>query len=454
LAQYAREIDNVRAAIDWCFSPSGDSEIGVALTAAYAPVWLNLSLTAELRDRAEHALERVDANLSARTQMELQIALGISLIITLGSGERTRIVLTAALEIAECLDDLDAQVRTFWALWALYFNTGECRAAQSAAEQFSRAAIRTGDPAIVPVAQRAMGYTLQYAGNQREARHSLERALELNIDPRNQRYRLWFLYDQHVLARATLARSLWLQGFVDQAENVAQASLAGAQATEDKLTLCFVLGLAVCPLALMTGDRAAAELSIAMLIDTAARQSFTQYAMVGRGLAGMLLIERREFEAGTALLTTTLEMGERTGWTADSPTYLGILAQGFAGLGQIGKALATVDQALATADRRAERWYVAELLRIKGELLIQEATAQSVSAGEDCLKEALDVAQEQGALFWELRAAISLARLRVRQDRQDDARQVLAPVYDQFTEAFETADLRAARAILESCGPV
>ncbi|HJY47458.1 MAG TPA: winged helix-turn-helix domain-containing protein, partial [Stellaceae bacterium] len=160
MAEHAREIDNVRAAIDWCFSPSGDSGIGVALTAAYAPVWLNLSLTAELRDRAEHALERVDANLGARTQMELQIALGTCLTITLGSIERTRSVLTAALEIAECLDDLDAQVRAFWALWALYFNTGECGAAQSVAERFSRVASRTGDPGVISVADRVMGYTL------------------------------------------------------------------------------------------------------------------------------------------------------------------------------------------------------------------------------------------------------------------------------------------------------
>ena len=90
LAQYAREIDNVRTVIDWCFSPSGDSGIGVALTAAYAPVWLNLSLTAELRDRAEQALESVDASLSARTQMELQIALGTCLTITLVPYELTR----------------------------------------------------------------------------------------------------------------------------------------------------------------------------------------------------------------------------------------------------------------------------------------------------------------------------------------------------------------------------
>jgi predicted ATPase len=151
-------------------------------------------------------------------------------------------------------------------------------------------------------------------------------------------------------------------------------------------------------------------------------------------------------------MAATLDARTNSGWLACYTEYLGILAQGMAGLGQIGKALATVDQALARADRGAERWYVAELLRIKGEFLVQEATVQSVSAGVDCLKKALDVAQEQGALFWELRAAISLARLRVKQDRHDDARQALATVYDRFTEGFETADLRCAKAILESCG--
>jgi predicted ATPase/DNA-binding winged helix-turn-helix (wHTH) protein len=452
LAHYAREIDNVRAAIDWCFSPSGDSGIGVALTAAYAPVWLNLSLTAELRDRAERALESVDANLSARIQMELQIALGTCLTITLGSIERTRSVLTAALEIAERLDDLDAQVRAFWALWALYFNTGECGPAQSVAERFSRVASRTGDPGVISVADRVMGYTLQYLANHRAAQRCFERVLQMYVAPQRQRDKVWFLYDQRALTRAMLARSLWLQGFVDQAKSVAQASLTEAETANDKLTICFVLALAVSPVALMTGDLVTAERSLYMLIQTATRQSFTRYEMVGRCLEAALLIERREFEAGTALMVTTLDARANSGWLGRFTEYLGILAQGIAGLGQIGKALATVDQALATADRGAERWYVAELLRIKGELLIQEATAQCVSAAEDCFKKALDVAQEQGALFWELRAAISLARLRVRQDRHDDARQALAPVYDRFTEGFETADLRSARAILESCG--
>jgi predicted ATPase len=431
------------------FLAEWDPGICVSLTAAYLPVWLDLSLSAELRVRAERALKELDPNLnlSARLRMELQIALGTSLIITLGPVERTRIVLTSALDLAEGLDDSDVQVRALWALWALHFNTGECRAAQSAAERFSRAAFGTGDEGIAAVAHRAVGYTLQYGGNQREARCSLERALDLNVNPESRRPSLLFVYDQHVLARATLARSLWLQGFVNQAENVAQASLADAQAREDKLTLCFVLGLALCPLALATGDRAAAERWLTMPIDIATRRTFTQYEKVARGLEGMLRIEGGEFAAGTALLTTALDMGKRTGWTADAPTYLGYLARGFAGLGQIDKALATVDQALARAEQGGERWYVPELLRIKGEFLLR--TDQSSSAAEDCFLGAIDLARDQGALFWELRSALSLARLRERQARRDEAIRVLAPVYDRFTEGFATADLKQAKALLD-----
>jgi len=98
-----------------------------------------------------------------------------------------------------------------------------------------------------------------------------------------------------------LARSLWLQGFVDQAKSVAQASLIDAETANDKLTICFALALAVSPIALITGDLVTAERSLYMLIETATRQSFARYVMVGRCLEAALLIERREFEAGTAL---------------------------------------------------------------------------------------------------------------------------------------------------------
>jgi len=142
-----------------------------------------------------------------------------------------------------------------------------------------------------------------------------------------------------------LARPLLLQGLLDQAKNIAQASLVDAQTADDNLAICFVLLQAVCPVAIMTGDRTVAERAVPILIDVATRHSFPQYSLGGRCLEATLLIEHHEFEAGTALLTSTLEMGERTGWRMGHPSFLGTLAEGAAGLGQIAKGLAIVDQA-------------------------------------------------------------------------------------------------------------
>jgi predicted ATPase len=130
--------------------------------------------------------------------------------------------------------------------------------------------------------------------------------------------------------------------------------------------------------------------------------------------------------------------------------FLGVLAEGLAGLGQFPEALATVNEALERSDRTGEGWCVAELFRIKGELLLHVATGQSISEAEACFREALTMAHQQGALFWELRAAMGLARLKVQQDQPRGAQRLLAAVYDRFTEGFETADLRSARMLLET----
>ena len=451
MARYGREIENVRAALDWSFSPAGDRATGVVLTAAYAPVWLHCALVLECRERAERALDSLesDLNLSAPLRLRLHMALGIALILTMGSVERTRMVVAKALETAERLDDVDAQLRTLFTQWSIYFTTGECRAAQSTAEQFSLIARRTGDQAFVLVADRFIGNTLQYGGRQREAQNCFERVLELYVAPKNQRHMILFQYDQRVLARAMLARSLWLQGFVDRANDQARASLEEAQATDYGLTLCWVLHYAVCPVALMTGDLVAADRAVAMLIDLATSLDATFWKIVGRCLEGKLLIARREFGRGSVLLRSALDTCDQTEWRISYPEFMGALAEGLGGLGQLADGLVTVEEALASADRGGERYYVAELLRIKGELLLQEAGDQPVPATEDCFQAALDIAQEQGALFWELRAALSLAHLRIKQYRKDDARQILALVYDRYTEGFETADLKQAKALLE-----
>jgi predicted ATPase len=97
-----------------------------------------------------------------------------------------------------------------------------------------------------------------------------------------------------------------------------------------------------------------------------------------------------------------------------------------------------------------QQWYVPELLRIKGEVLLRQAGDRSAAAAEDCFGQAAEMAREQGALFWELRVALSLARLLHGQGRSADAMGILQPVYDRFTEGFETTDLRSARVLLDA----
>jgi predicted ATPase len=188
------------------------------------------------------------------------------------------------------------------------------------------------------------------------------------------------------------------------------------------------------------------------LTEYSTRHNSIYFMIAGRCLEGELLIRRGAFVNGATLLSEALDSCEKTGWAVCYPAFKGVLAQGLAGLGRLAEALFAVEQALAAADRGGERWSVAELLRIKGECLLGKGGDRSESAAEDCFAGALDVARQQGALFWELRVAMSLAGLRVSQGRLIHARQILAPVHDRFTEGFETADMKAADRLLRALG--
>jgi predicted ATPase len=451
VARYGREIDNVRAALDWSFSQGGDAAIGVALTAAFAPVWLHLSLVIECRERAERAVEILAPgfNLGAPLERRLHIALAVALILTMGPVDRTRAVVAKGRELAESVDDVEAQLRTLWAQWSVEFTTGECGAAQATVRRFSEVARRAGDEGLVLVADRLIGNMRRIAGRPSEARMLLERVLERYAAPKNQRHRILFHYDQHALARAMLAHVLCLQGYVDQAKEQARISFEEAGTSDDGFSRCWALQYAVCPIALMTGDMAVADHAVASMNDLAARLDAALWKILGSFWEGKLLVERREFARGSALLQKALDKCDQTGWRICNAEFLGVLAQGLAGLGQLDTALITVDKALARAEQSGERYSIPELLRIKGEVLLQQAANAGQSAGEDCLLDAIAAAREQGALFWELRAALSLARLRTNQNRQDEANQILGPVYDQFTEGFEAADLKQAKSLLE-----
>jgi len=128
------------------------------------------------------------------------------------------------------------------------------------------------------------------------------------------------------------------------------------------------------------------------------------------------------------------------------PYFITLLAAACEIAGQIQESLALVDEALQIVGWTGERWFAAELNRHKGQLLLQQGHAE---AAEELYREALSIAREQEAKLWELRAAASLARLRRDQSRHAEGRDLLAPVYDWFTEGFDTPDLKEAKALLD-----
>src|SRR6202795_2315976 len=457
LARHVREIDNVRAALDWSFSSAGDQAIGIDLTAAYAPVWRHLSLMSECRERCERALLSLEPHVTANMwlRMELQMNLASAILITMGPPDQAKTLLTEALETADALNDLNAQAEALLTLLAIYAFHGEYGRAQIAAERIEQIAHRIGDPIYLRFAYQQMGAARLTRGRSREAQLYLERVLRFPAAPGDRRGVIYYNSNDHVVARAMLARALWMQGFAEQALNEARLSLKELQGTDHPLLLCRALYFGICRIATMTGDVATADREIARLIEVATGLNAHLWETAGHFLKGKLLVERGEFAQGLLVLRDAFENSDRTGWHVSYTEFKGGLALGLAGTGRLDEALTALDDAMAT-DREhghGHGWYAPELFRIKGEVLLRQGAGQLALAGEECFDQAAQMAREQGALFWELRVALSVARLRVSQGRHHEARAPLASVYDRFTEGFATADLQAARTMLEGLPP-
>ena len=184
--------------------------------------------------------------------------------------------------------------------------------------------------------------------------------------------------------------------------------------------------------------------------DLATSHNAEFWKVLAQCMQGALLVKSGEFAAGLAELRSAQETCGQTGWAMFSLEFLGMFSESLMGLHQSSAALAAIDQALAKAEAGGELWYFPELLRIRGEVLLREAATDSQSAAEDCFSRALAVARDQGARFWELRAATSLARLQRDQGRRGEARDLLTPIYERFTEGLGTVDLREAKRLIDA----
>jgi predicted ATPase/DNA-binding winged helix-turn-helix (wHTH) protein len=448
LADYAPEIDNLRAALDWACSPDGDGSIGVALTVAAIPLWVQLPMVDECRSRVERVFASLarEAPIDARGEMKLQSALGASLLFTKGAIPAARQASTAALRLAESLGDTEHQLSALWELWVHHTNTGELAAAFAVAQRFHTLALEHADPATLPIADRMMGMSYHYLGDQTNAWRYIERMLSADVDPQRRSPLIRFWFDQKVAGRVVLARILWLRGFPDQAWHTVQSAVADAEALADPATLCYALCHGGCLVALWVGNLAAAERYAEMLLDHSRKHGFAVWNDFASRLKGVVLVKTGDLDGGSQLLRAGLyEITEPNSglWFL---TTLSQMAEALGHAGRFADGLGTVERGI---ERSQRGWLAPELLRIKGELLLLQGTTRTTEAVEDVFRQALDGAREHGSLSWELRAATSLARLLRNQGRHGDATACLQPIYDRFTEGFDTADLIAARQLLD-----
>jgi predicted ATPase/DNA-binding winged helix-turn-helix (wHTH) protein len=450
LAEYGPKIDDLRAALDWAFSPAGNSSLGIALTVAAVPLWVQLSLLQECRSRVERALAALDTGASRdqRREMKLRVALATSTLYTRGRAHELDAVLAGALEIAEELGDRDYQLRSLRGLQIFYFSS-DLRKTLEIAKTFCLVAEQQPDKNDRLIGDGLMAASETLLGDQTSARAHIERLLANFSAPdhRSHSYESRFIFDQHALPHLILARILWLQGFPNQAMHTAEDAVQDALGGNHAVSTYNALAHAACPIALWMGDLTRADRHVKILLDHATRHPLPLWHEFARMFEGLLAVSRGDVVGGLRLLRAGFDgLGESLPGF-DRVKFQSDIAETLGRAGQIADGLTVAEQAIERCEQTNERWLFAELLRIKAELILRKGSA--AAKAEDSLREALDWARRQGALSWELRAATSLARLLRDQRRCVEAIAVINPVYSRFTEGFDTTDLVNAKALID-----
>jgi adenylate cyclase len=389
---------------------------------------------------------------AARDQRELEflLVLGVPLVVTRGHGT-PEVESTYARARALCALGCGPQDRfqVTLGLRRVYFMRRELRRARELGAELLKVAGEIDDPAYLSRAHMMQGEVLYWMGAFATARDHCTTGLAVGSeDPTQQRIaRYRYGNDTRVGCGMYAALAQWHLGYPDQAAVRVDAMLALAESLDHPFTLVFALRFAT-QLYLLFGETDKTAVHANRLIQLAAEQGFSLFEAWGKITRGWTLAAQGQAKTGLAAVEkgmsalkeigTGLALSYALAWQADALQRAGRVAEG----------LHIVERALSTVATSEERCWLAELHRLQGELLLRvEAHADEAEAS---LRRALEIAREQGAHSWELRAATSLGRLLHQQGKAQQAQALVQGVYDWFTEGFDTADLREARTLLSN----
>ncbi len=441
------EIDNFRAALEWCFSADGDAKAGIALTAAAAPALLSMSLIPECLRWSERAIVRLDdAMRGGQEEMQLQASLGTSLMHMHGESDAARAALDRSLAIAQQRGEVLSQMRLLGMSHMFHLRGGDYKIALHYAERSVAVAAGAGDAAATALGRSMLGRSLHVMGDLGGARRNMEAALDFwsrseHVDRIDQ------ASDHPHRTGIAMARTLWLQGHPAQAVQRTHQAIQGAERMGQPVSLGVVLAWAA-SVFLWTGDLKGAEIHIDWFIANAVSHSLAPFAAVGQGHRAVLAIHRGDAKAGVESLSRCLQEMHATRYELLTTEFNISLAQGLVAIDQSAEAAALIDETIRSVEANGDITYMPELLRVKGGLLLANG-----DDAETCLARSLELSRRMGTRAWELRTAIDLAALRVSQGQPEGARALLQPVFEQFAEGFDTVDLRAAEHLLATLPP-
>jgi predicted ATPase len=333
-------------------------------------------------------------------------------------------------------------------LWSYYSVRGESQTALALAQQCLDVAQRGDEAILVVEAHMMLGSTLMRRGELMSALTHLHQGIRL-YDALPQRFPR-FVQDAGVGCRCYAARALWYLGHPDQARTHSHEALALAQHLDHPFSIMFSQYYMAYISRLLRESHTVKEQAEAAVI-SAKEQGFWFVEAGGAMLRGWSLMQHDDTAESIAQIRQGLAQWRSDRIGGNLLLWFDLVAEAYGLVGQVQEGLHVVDDALTLVDKHGI--YDAELYRLKGTLLLQQPSGNAEEA-ESCYHQAIQIAQEQSAKSWELRAATSLARLWQSQGKRDEARQLLGDVYDWFTEGFDTADLRAAKALLDELPPV
>jgi predicted ATPase len=377
----------------------------------------------------------------------MQMAIGPALVAVRGFADAgVGRAYARAWELCQQLDDTSRLPLVLRGREVFHYVRGELNKAREIAKQFLDLAERLQDPALLVGSYHAMGQTLFQLGDLTAARSIVEQGIAL-FDPEKHRLPNWPGGQSGEQCYLYSGFSLWILGYPDQAIRRDEEALTMANELSNPTNLANTLAF-VAAVHVLRRELSAVRQRAEATMEMSAEQRLPFFLAYGTVLNGWARAAQDQGEDGIAEIKQGITAYRATDAQAWLPFLLALQAETYAREKRIEDGLATVAEALELVEKTEERCWQAELNRIKGELLLA-VPADNHAEAESCFSQALVIACRQQAKSWELRAAVSLGHLWQQQGKIDEARDLLAPIYEWFSEGFDTADLKEAKTLLD-----